>query len=138
MQMEISTETAQGRVPVAILVLVGELDASNFETVIAEAQSCYASGSRAFLMDMSGLTFMSSSGIVALHSIALLARGEKPHNLESGWSVFHAIDQDIASGFQRHIKLLNPQPRIIQTLKKTGMDRFFEVYTDRQAAIDSF
>lgn len=136
--MEILIETVQGKVPVTVLELHGELDGSNFEKVIAQAKTCFESGNRDFLIDMSDLTFMSSSGLVALHSIALISRFEKPDDLESGWSVFHSLDQDNDTGFQEHVKLLNPQPRIIQTLNKTGMNRFFEVFTDRQAAIASF
>lgn len=136
--MEITIETVQGKSPVTILALMGELDASNFEGLIEQAKAQYAAGSRNFLVDMGGLTFMSSSGLVALHSLALIARGDQPHNLEGGWSVFHAMDQDKDSGIQQHVKLLNPQPRVLGTLKKTGMDRFFEVFSERQAAIASF
>jgi serine/threonine-protein kinase RsbW len=138
MGMEITIEQVAGNLPVTILGLHGELDASNFETVINKVNELYQSGSRYMLVDMSGVNFMSSSGLVALHSMALILRGEQPHDLEGGWSVFDAIDQDRNSGLQKRIKLLNPQPKVNQTLAKTGMDRFFEVHTDRTTAIHSF
>lgn len=136
--MEILIEHAAGNVPVTIMNLQGELDARNFESLIEKTQALYQSGSRSLLVDMGGINFMSSSGLVALHSMALILRGEQPHNLEGGWSVFHQIEQDQQSGIQKNIKLLNVQPRILQTLAKTGMDNFFEIFTDRAAAVNSF
>jgi anti-anti-sigma factor len=137
-KMEINIEQVEGKVAVTILELHGNLDASNFEEVIDKARSVYESGARDLLIDLGDVDFMSSSGIVALHSIALLMRGEQPHDLESGWEVFHAIGRDSDSGLQEHVKILNPQPKVALTFEKTGMDNFFEIYTDRQTAIDSF
>ena len=136
--MDMIIELAAGKVPVTVLSLQGELDASNFESVIDKTKELYQSGSRFLLVDMGGVRFMSSSGLVALHSMALILRGEQPYDLQSGWSVFHAIEQDQQSGVQKNIKLLNPQPKIADTLRKTGMDQFFEVHHDRISAINSF
>lgn len=136
--MQINIERVQDKETVAILELHGNLDASNFEDVIAQAKDAYDSGVRNMIVDFSDVDFMSSSGLVALHSIALLMRGEQLHDLESGWDVFHAIDRDRDSGLQEHVKILNPQPKVALTLEKTGMDNFFEIYTDRQTAIGSF
>jgi anti-anti-sigma regulatory factor len=136
--MEMNVETIQGNTPVTILSLQGDLDASNSEAVIAKVQGLFASGTRRLLLDLSGLQFMSSSGLVALHSINLLMRGEQPHDLESGWDAFHAIDQDRERGLKPQVKVLNPRPKIASTLQKTGMDRFFEIFTDRKAALESY
>ncbi|NJN44748.1 MAG: hypothetical protein HC806_08540 [Anaerolineae bacterium] len=83
---------------------------------------------------------MSSAGLVALHSIAMLLRGEKSPSAEEGWSVFHAIgrERDSGAGKQKHLKLLNPQPRILSNLQKSGMDMLFEIFDDRDAALASF
>jgi anti-anti-sigma factor len=136
--MQMSIEQAQGKKPVTILALRGDLDASNFESVIAKAQELYSSGTRHLLLDLSELNFMSSSGLVALHSIILLMRGEKAPDPQSGWAAFHALDRERDSGAQPYIKLLNPQPKVLTSLRKTGMDEFFEIFTDRQAALASF
>ena len=138
--MEMNVTQMQGKEMVTVLSLAGDLDASNFEAVIAKAKDIYAAGSRRLLLDMSELEFMSSSGIVALHSITLLLRGEQPHDLEGGWNVFHAIEQDRNSnpGVQPYVKILNPQSGIKRTLEKTGLDAFFEIHTDLQSAVASF
>ena len=136
--MNLTIEQAQGRVPVAIMGLQGALDASNYEDVIARARQLYEAGTRYVLIDMSEMSFMSSSGLVALHSIALLLRGEQPPDPEMGWQAFHALGHDRDDGVQPYVKLLNPQPKVRQTLQITSMDEFFEIHTDRQAAVASF
>jgi anti-anti-sigma regulatory factor len=136
--MDILLEKAQGRVPVTILGLKGDLDASNFQEIIKKVHDIFSSGGCDLLLDMSQLKFLSSSGIVALHSIALIMRGDQPHDLDKGWSTFHAVREDKSSGKQEHVKLLNPAPKIQETLHKTGMDSFFEIFHDWNAALASF
>lgn len=136
--METEVESIQGKVPITILALCGELDASNFEAVIAKTKQLYETGTRHLLLDISGLTFMSSSGLVALHSIILLMRGEKPTDTETGWSAFRAIERDFDSGRQPYVKIVSPQPKVLTILQKTGMDHFFEIFSDRQTALASY
>ena len=136
--MKITTEQAPGNTQVTILGLQGELDASNFESIIDKAKAIYEGGGRYLLLDLSELKFMSSSGIVALHSIVKLMRGQGTHDLESGWEVFRSIERDKESGAQPYVKLLNPQPRIAGTLQKSGMDAFFEIFDDQETALASF
>lgn len=136
--MQIRVEQVQEKEPVTILGLRGDLDHSSFEGLIAKAKDLYEAGTKNLLLDLSNLNFMSSSGIVALHSILLLFRGETPPDLESGWEAFHAIDRARGSGPQSNIKILNPQPKVALTLQKTGMTEFFEIYDDLQTALAAF
>jgi anti-anti-sigma regulatory factor len=136
--MDIQIEKAQGRVPVTILGLKGDLDASNFQEVIKNANDIFTLGGRNLLLDLSQLKFLSSSGIVALHSIALIMRGDRPHDLDNFWGTWHAIREDKSSSKQEHVKLLNPAPKIQETLHKTGMDAFFEIFHDWNTALASF
>jgi anti-anti-sigma regulatory factor len=136
--MDLTLDQAQGRVPVTILRITGALDASNYEDVIAKARELYAAGTRYLLVDMAEMPFMSSSGLVALHTIVLLLRGEPTPDPEMGWQAFHALGHDRDTGKQPHVKLLNPQPKVRQTLELTSMDEFFEIYADLAAAIASF
>ena len=136
--MTIKLERAQGDTPVAILSIQGDLDASNYKEVINAAKGAHQDGLQYLLIDMSEVPFMSSSGLIALHSIALLMRGEEPPDPEYGWEAFHALDRDRDSGVQTKVKLLNPQPRVEQSLKITAMNEFFEIHTDLDTAIASF
>lgn len=136
--MQVTVEQIQGHVPITVLAIQGDIDASNYEQVIAKARDLYAAGARHLLLDLSDVPFMGSSGVVALHSIALLMRGETPPDPEAGWQAFHTIDHARAGGVQQQVKLLGPQPRVSRTLQMTSMNDFFEIYTDKQAAIASF
>ena len=50
--MTITTSQAQGSVPVTILRLQGDLDASNYLDVIKAARVAYGAGARHMLLDM--------------------------------------------------------------------------------------
>ena len=73
--MNISISNAQGKVPVTVIKLDGELDGQNYQDLINKARDLYQSGTRNFLIDLSDLTYVSSAGLVALHTVALLASG---------------------------------------------------------------
>jgi anti-anti-sigma regulatory factor len=136
--MNISVNQAQGRVPVAILGIQGDLDASNYQDLIARAKEVYGAGTRHILLDLSNTPFMSSSGMVALHSIALLLRGEQPPDPEHGWAAIHGLGQGLGTGPQQHIKLLNPQLKVDRALEKAGLKGSFEIHTELATAIASF
>ena len=136
--MKITVSQAEGRVPVTLLHIHGDLDASSYRDLIAKGQEVYSTGAQNILLDLSDMPYMSSSGLVALHSIAQMLRGEQPPDPESGWDAFHAIDRDRDSGLQQHVKLLNPQPQADKVLETIGFKRFFEIHTDLDKAIASF
>ncbi|HLF24932.1 MAG TPA: STAS domain-containing protein [Anaerolineae bacterium] len=138
--MNLTLEHVSGGTPVAVLSIHGDLDGSNFQDLIAKSRELYAAGTRRLLLDLSDMPYMSSAGLVALHSIALLLRGEEPPDPEDGWAAFHAVsrDQDRGVSPQQNVKLLNPQSRVTRTLEMTGMNQFFPIYTDRAEAITSF
>ena len=136
--MNISVNQIQGRVPVAVLSVQGDLDASNYQELIATARELYNAGTQRILLDLSSASFVSSSGLVAIHSIALLLRGEQPPDLEQGWSAIHAVGHGLGAGPQPYLKLLNPQPKVERTLEKAGLKEFFEIHADLATAIASF
>lgn len=136
MKMYVNYE--QGRVPVTVLILEGNLDGSNYQQVIDNARSLYETGTRNLLVDMSEVGFISSAGLVALHTMAMIMRGQDNLRDQDGWQSLHSIEKDIETGYQPHIKILNPTERVAKVLKTTALDQFFEVLTDQDAAIASF
>jgi anti-anti-sigma regulatory factor len=138
--MNISVEHVQGKVLVTIMHLQGELDASCYMDVIEKAKELHKAGTRDLLLDLSEMPFMSSSGLVSLHNIAMLMRGEEPPDPEAGWGAMHSMADTVegASGYEIHCKLLNPHPRVEKTLAITGFNNIFEVLADREKAIASF
>jgi anti-anti-sigma regulatory factor len=136
--MNVTVSQAQGRVPVTILQTHGDLDAASYRALIEMAQEEWRAGASNLLLDLSDTPYMSSSGVVALQSIAALVRDEDPPDLEAGWDAFHSIARDRDEGLQPHFKLLNPQPRVARVLEMVGFTRFLEVSSDLEAAVASF
>lgn len=121
---------------VAVVALDGELDASNYRELIATGQGLYADGARRLVLDLAGLTYMSSSGIVALHSLALVFRGQEPPDPEAGWSAFHAVSADTSEGNPvDQVRLVGPTPAIRTVLERTGLNRILPAFADREAAL---
>ena len=111
MALTTTTEQVDGRVPITVLALDGELDASNFERLIVEVSGpLRRAAPRNLLVDLSGLTFLASSGLVALHSIVRILHGERPDDLESGWDVLHHLGHEAATGdeMQPDVQLAGP------------------------------
>ena len=136
--MEITVTKQQGRVPVTIIQPHGDVDASNYTELINKARELSKAGAKVFIVDLSDVPFMSSAGLVALHSIAMSLRGEPTVDPQSGWAALKSIDRSRESGMQSHIKLLSPQQFVAETLEKAGFTEFFQTFTDLQKAVASF
>ena len=136
--MNISVSQVQGKVPVTVIKVDGQLDGQTYQDVIIKAREAYAAGWRDFLIDMSDLTYISSAGLVALHSVALLARGEQLPDTESGWSAYRSMGRSKEAGLQQHVKLLNPRDEVRNVLDMVGFVSVFEVFNDLDEAIKSF
>jgi anti-anti-sigma regulatory factor len=139
MTLTTTVEEAEGRVPITVMSLDGELDASNFEAFMKDVQSLYDAGTRSLLLDLSNLTFLASSGLVALHSVVLIMRGSPPDDLESGWGAFHSLSNEVSSGAtQTDVQLAAPQAAVARVLQRAGIDRLFPIHPDRATAIAAF
>ncbi len=136
--MNITTEQAQARVPVTILRPHGEVDGSNYREVIDRARELYQTGARHLLIDLADTPYMSSAGLVALHSIALLYMGNQPPDLEDGWRAIRAVGEAGGGEAQPNVRLLNLQPKVTRVLDQTGLLTFFETYSDQATAVASF
>ncbi len=136
--MNISISQAQGNVPITIIKLDGRLDGQNYQELITKAQELYSKGACEFLLDLSDLTYISSAGLVALHSIALLACGEKLPDLGGAWQAYRSLGRASEVGGQKHVKLFNPRPEVINILDVVGFGNVFEIFTDFDKALNSF
>jgi anti-anti-sigma regulatory factor len=136
--MEITVSTQQGRVPVTVVQPHGDIDASNYTELVSKVEGLIKNGAQDFLIELSDVPFMSSAGLVALHSIAITLRGEKPVDPQSGWAALKAMEPGRQKGVQPHVKLLNPQQYVADTFEKAGFTQFFEVFTDLSKAVASF
>ena len=134
--MQITVSQEQGNV--AILQIAGHLDGQSYQDLIMKAQEIIVGGAKNILLDMSDLTYISSAGLVSLHTISMLLRGEKTPDPEQGWSALKSMDRTRDGGVQKNLKLLNPPSQVVNVLDMVGCTEFFEIFTDKQKALASF
>ena len=136
--MDITVSKQMGNVEVIILTLAGELDGQTYQGLIDRAKELYGSGARNFLFDMSELTYVSSAGLVAMHTIAMLLKGEAVPDSDNGWASMRSVKKTSDGAMQEHMKLLNPRPEIQSVLEMVGFDRAFEIHSSLDDAVKSF
>jgi anti-anti-sigma regulatory factor len=136
--MNISISQVQGRIPVTVIKVDGQLDGQSYQDLINRAREAYDAGWRDFLVDMTDLTYISSAGLVALHSLALMLKGEELPDTESGWAAYRSMSKTSSAGRQVHIKLLNPRSEVRSVLDMVGFTSVFDIFTDLDEAVRSF
>jgi serine/threonine-protein kinase RsbW len=137
MSLSIEPVASGAGADVAVLALSGELDASNYETLIDAAAAAYAGGARSLVLDLGGLTFMASSGLVALYSTVRIFQGEALADLEEGWGAIKLMEDDTSEA-SRVVRLAAVQPAVDRVLERTGLKRLFSVDPSREVAVDAF
>ncbi len=103
--MDINVTFHQGNELIAIMQLKGDINASNFVQVNDKAQELYMNPARNLIIDLSEVPSISSTGLAAIHKIALLYSGV-PQQVEENFNP----DFTHSSNARKHVKLLNPQP----------------------------
>lgn len=136
--MKITVESAEAAVPVTILRLEGDLDATSYEQLIEAGKTAVASGASRILIDLRAVPYMGSSGLVALHSLALMLAGEAPPDPEGGWDAHHQMARSVEGGMQDRLRLCAAQPAVLRVLERTGMTRFIAVQDDEADALAAF
>lgn len=136
--MQISITKKEWRVSVTVMHLSGNLDASNYIEVINKVQDLYASGVRDILVDLSGVPYVSSAGLMSLHTVALIFAGQSMYSKETGRPSFRAINPERDAAVRQHVKLFGPQPAVEQVLDVVGLKQFFDVFSDLDLAIQSY
>ena len=97
--MEIAVTQEKGKVPVSMVHIKGELDASSYHRMVNTAQALYNVGARSLLLDLTDLKFISSAGLASLHMVTKMFRDEKVAP-EDVWDTFKEIDRDRESSLQ--------------------------------------
>jgi anti-anti-sigma factor len=134
--MELKVFTENGRVPVTVLHVDGNIDSSTYEAFQSKAEELVRGGAQHILVDLSHTPFVSSAGLRALQAIFNLLRSVNPEaNLSA-----KDVKEGIRAGTYKspHLKLLNLSEEAKSAFQMSGFDMFIETYTDRQTAIASF
>ncbi len=134
--MEIKAFTENGRVPVTVLHVDGNIDASTAEMFESTANEAIKNGARHILVDLSHTKFVSSAGLRALHNIF--------NHLRSLDSDSNVSEEDMKSKIKAgtykspHLKLLNLSDEAKTGFELAGFDMFIETHADMKTAVASF
>lgn len=123
---------------VAIMHIAGDVDASNYADMINKAQELYDDGARGLLLDLGKVPYVSSAGLMALHTVTRIFAGQAVLSKDGGKPSFRALNSQQDANVRETVKLLNPQPAVEQVLDVVGLKQFFEIHTDLDAAVNSF
>ena len=134
--MEIKVFTENGRVPVTVMHVDGNIDSATYEEFKAKADELIKGGARHILVDLAHAPFVSSAGLRALHSLFNELRTFSPENKLND----DDVKKGISSGTYKspHLKLLNLSKETQTAFTLSGFDMFIETFTDRKTAVDSF
>jgi len=134
--MEIKVSAENGRVPITVLHVDGNIDSSTSETFLSAVRKLINEGARYILVDLSHAPFVSSAGLRAFHNIFNELRSINPEaNLSD-----EQMKKGISAGTYKspHLKLLNLSPETKTTFETSGFDMYIDTFNDRKAAIASF
>jgi len=132
--MDIQVTQEQGRVPVTVLHLKGDLSGETYEQLQTRAQQAIEGGAHYLLINMAGVAYMGSAGIRAINQIYNWLRSLPDGEDEA------ALAKGVRDGSykSRRLKLVNLNQQAQKTLALTGIDMFLEFHTDLPKAIASF
>jgi anti-anti-sigma factor len=130
--MEITVSQEQGRVPVTVIHLKGNVDSSSYEEFQTRADQVVADGAKDLLLDLREVPYMSSAGLRVLNQL-YNALGKGGANADS-------VSKGVSAGTYKspHLKLLSPSARVLETLKMSGYDMFLDIHTHLKDAVASF
>lgn len=134
--MEIKVFTENGRVPVTVMHVDGNIDSSTHEQFQAKAEEAIKGGARHILVDLSHSKFISSAGLRSVHHIFNQLRSFDPDSNLSE----EEMKRGISAGTYKspHLKLLNLSQDARTAFEMAGFDMFIETYTDMKQAVAAF
>src|SRR5512136_927513 len=112
--MNIRVEHEQGRVPITVLYVQGQINMGTTAQLEQVASAEYDSGMRNLLIDLSETTSLTSAGLRTLLWLYRLLEGSSPRT--SG-----------PRPKSSHLKLLNLLPTLLRVVEISGFDSFIEI-----------
>lgn len=118
--LRIAVSEEKGNVPVTILQLTGDLDGKTYNELEAKAGEVIGAGASNILFDLSGVGFMGSAGLRALHAVSNRVKTAGPN------------------GSAGKMMLLKPSDAVSRVMKTLGFDQHFSIHSDLDEALKSF
>jgi anti-anti-sigma regulatory factor len=135
--MELSHEIASTHPQVTVLHVAGKIDGSNYIRLIEKVQTLCSGDTRYLVLDLKDCTFLSSAGLFALHSIALITHHAAPLDPANGWGAMHQM-ANASRSYKDNFKLAGLHPNVTRTLEVSGFLDLFAIYPDVPSALGAF
>ncbi len=132
--MDIVVAQVQGRVPVTVFHIKGEINVGSADQLLADARKAYDAGTRNLLLDLREVPYITSAGLRTVHQIFQMLRGDEPKESAD------AVSKGLRDGTFKspHLKLLNPTDNVLEVLKTSGFDMYLDIFHDFRSAVDSY
>jgi len=134
--MEITVSTKNGRVPITIMHVDGDIDTATSKLFQTKAEELIKGGARYILVDLARCPYMSSASLRALHMIFKELNAIHPDATLGE----NEITKGISDGTYKspYLKLVNISNETKIVFKTSGFDMFLEFYDDMNKAIAAF
>ncbi len=117
-ELNIRVSQMEGKLPVSVLHVSGDIDASSHQDLDNKAIEIIEAGAQHVILDLTDVSYMSSAGFRSMHKI-------------------HVALQASASE-TACLKLLKPSEEIRRLMKTIGFDVHISIYDDLTRAVDAF
>ena len=134
--MEITVSKKNGRVPVTIMHIDGNIDTATSKVFEAKAEELIKGGARYILIDLARCPFVSSASLRALHVVFKELNAIHPDaTLKES-----EITKGVRDGTYKspYLKLANVSNETKTVFKISGFDMFLETYDDIDKAVAAF
>jgi anti-anti-sigma factor len=130
--MELYATQEQGRVPVTVLHVKGNIDSGSYQEFQAYAEKLFENGAANLLLDLREVPYMSSAGLRSLNHLYNLLRAQSEDT--------DTVSKGVTAGTYKspHLKLLSPSSRVLETLKMSGFDMFLDIESNLRHAVSLF
>ena len=132
--MDIVVSHQQGRVPVTVFHITGDINTDTYSQLQTQAQQAIQSGARYLVLDLEHASYVTSYGIRAISQIFTWLRDASRGQGDA------ALNQGLRDGTFKspYLKLLKPSQQVLKVLCVAGVDMFLEIHTDLDRAVASF
>jgi ABC-type transporter Mla MlaB component len=132
--MVVDRSTLQGRVPITVFRIQGDIDAKTYEQLQSMAEEAVEGGARDILLDLTNVSYISSAGLRAIHYIYNLLRSKASDEGQD------EVSRGLLDGSykSRHLKLLCPGAYVSNALKTAGFDMYLDIYKDEKEATAAY
>lgn len=113
----ISVSQREGKVPITVLHVSGDIDANSHQELDAKAAEIIEGGAKHILLDLSQSTYMSSAGFRSMHKI------------------YTALQDD---GGGSGLRLLKPSAEVKRLMEAMGFDEYLPTHDDINEAVNAF